>query len=550
MEYIDRLFYRQLNPSDFKKLYDIDIPSTGGGQTYLEAAGIDYKKLVDFLEYAEIKDSATRSEKRPIMTIYAHVLGNSTLADFLEFAPRNNRNNYKISRQNMKNKHPAWTISNGFPEPKKNSDGEYTSDGNFEGIIDNLIIMIFRTTYKKYYASYINMSEKPDVWPSGIGLETIFQNDARRGILSFVDKSVEFVDNKDNPFGNVSEYPHLRFDSGLNSSLSRNRIYFGAPGVGKSFKLNIDAKELLGDNMLSNLERVTFHPDYSFANFVGTYKPVPVVTADEESPITYRFVPGPFMRILSKALKNAQSNDTQPFLLIVEEINRANVAAVFGDVFQLLDRNDNNTSEYAIQTSEDVRTYLADELNLTPDECAQIKLPDNLFVWATMNSADQGVFPMDTAFKRRWDFTYIGIDDNDHDLQGKYVLLGKDGTQKVEWNQLRRAINCFLSNQKVNEDKQLGPYFLSRKIIIPKNGDEIDRETFIKAFKNKVIMYLFEDAAKQKRSDVFRGCDFSNRYSIICKDFDEKGIKIFHQDIVDATDCEDLTSGQNGTEGS
>lgn len=110
---------------------------------------------------------------------------------------------------------------------------------------------------------------------------------------------------------------------------------------------------------------------------------------------------------------------------------------------------------------------------------------------------------MDTAFKRRWDFTYLGIDDNDQDLQGKYVYLADDKSQKVEWNKLRKAINNFLAKEKINEDKQLGPYFISRSIVVPKDSEEIDRDRFINTFKNKVIMYLFEDAAKQKRPRLF-----------------------------------------------
>ena len=152
------------------------------------------------------------------------------------------------------------------------------------------------------------------------------------------------------------------------------------------------------------------------------------------------------MRMYVKALKNAQKvankeEEPQPFLLIIEEINRANVAAVFGDIFQLLDRDDDNVSEYPIQASEDIKKYLAENLGGAPENYAKIKIPDNLFIWATMNSADQGVFPMDTAFKRRWDFTYLGIDDNDENLKDKFVLLGKENPKYIEWNSLRKAIN-------------------------------------------------------------------------------------------------------------
>ena len=146
-----------------------------------------------------------------------------------------------------------------------------------------------------------------------------------------------------------TELPDIRFKTELESRFYRNRILFGAPGTGKSFTLNKERKELLGDGNEMDYERVTFHPDYSYANFVGTYKPVPCKDSDGKDAITYEYVPGPFMRIYVEALKNGRTDDVKPFLLIIEEINRANVAAVFGDIFQLLDRDDDEVSEYPIQ---------------------------------------------------------------------------------------------------------------------------------------------------------------------------------------------------------
>ena len=429
---------------------------------------------------------------------------------------------------------------------------------------------------------------------------------------------------------NTSNSVGVCFESKCDSKgFPHNRILFGAPGTGKSFTLNKEAKELLADGGYE--ERVTFHPDYSYANFVGTYKPVMVsgdvgsisgvgkdvisvlsdktktaqekydllyekfkddgltrlpillglytdevfktrkqdgtdavgdnsvernhgkalrpyvtlpmdVKAKEE--IAYEYVPGPFMRVLAKALKSAMSGTPKPHLLIIEEINRANVAAVFGDVFQLLDRASTNASEYEIATTNEMRVYLAKELGVEKSAVETIKIPDNMFLWTTMNSADQGVFPMDTAFKRRWDFTYLGIDDSEKDLIGKTVILGTGNTKhKVEWNKLRKAINNFLAKEKINEDKQLGPYFIARNIVVPEEGTEIDNEKFIRTFKSKVIMYLFEDAAKQKRSKLFEGCfGNSSRYSEICREFEKKGIGIFHHDIQLEAEPEDLTN--------
>ena len=328
----------------------------------------------------------------------------------------------------------------------------------------------------------------------------------------------------------VEQIRPINFATGLISDLPRNRILFGAPGTGKSFTLNREKDALLADG--GEYERVTFHPDYSYANFVGTYKPVPCKDSDGKDAITYSYVPGPFMRTYVKALQNSRTDAPKPFLLVIEEINRANVAAVFGDVFQLLDRADDEVSEYPIQASEDIKKYLAGELGGNPDDYSEIRIPDNMFIWATMNSADQGVFPMDTAFKRRWDFTYLGIDDSEAGIVGKKVILGQgDYRRIVEWNALRKAINNELLAYKVNEDKLMGPYFISKKNL--PEGETIDPAVFTRIFKNKVIMYLFDDAAKQKRITLFGGCDekAKNQYSKICREFDTKGVYIFCEGI-------------------
>lgn len=138
------------------------------------------------------------------------------------------------------------------------------------------------------------------------------------------------------------------------------------------------------------------------------------------------------MRVYVEALKSGRTENPQPHLLLIEEINRAKVAAVFGDVFQLLDRDDDGVSEYEIQASEDIRKYLAKQLGGTPDNYQKIRIPNNMFIWSTMNSADQGVFPMDTAFKRRWNFEYLGINENEEKISG----IGKSNSPEAmsQWN--------------------------------------------------------------------------------------------------------------------
>lgn len=327
----------------------------------------------------------------------------------------------------------------------------------------------------------------------------------------------------------------ISFNSVPQNKIDRpyNRIIFGAPGTGKSNKLEKDRIEYFD----LNYERVTFHPNYSYSQFVGTYKPVQKkVNGKRTDDIIYDYVPGPFLRIFIKAINNPD----EPYLLLIEEINRANVTAVFGDVFQLLDRK-NGESEYEIETTEDMRDYLSEKISNDDFNPQRIKIPNNMYIWATMNSADQGVFPVDAAFKRRWDFEYIGIDENEEGIINIYFKAGKDNNEKdVNWNDLRKKINNKLSGIYIHEDKLLGPYFLSKEIMGIENGENVpynkfknkfeikDNKKFIKAFKSKVLMYLYEDVVKQNPSRLFK-CD-SSRYSSICDAFDESGIEIFNLD--------------------
>lgn len=336
----------------------------------------------------------------------------------------------------------------------------------------------------------------------------------------------------------------LEYETTHESVFPLNRVLFGAPGTGKSHKLSKEMVELL-ENPEKDYERVTFHPDYVFSQFVGTYKPVPIVKKDGEQvkeEITYQYVPGPFIRSYVKALKSAQTDNPKPYLLLIEEINRAKVAAVFGDIFQLLDRTD-GVSEYPIRTSEDLRQYLANELKVSEDQVDTLTLPDNLYIWATMNSADQGVFPMDTAFKRRWDFEYLELDGGESEIGGyKFNVAG----QTYEWNALRKALNEVLSEDyNINEDKLMGPFFIKLdqyKIEIKSDDsntaesdkkyyDPILNDKFLDMFKSKVLMYLFDDAVKQKRKYFFQGVENSNRYSVICKEFEQNGLQIFDHKV-------------------
>lgn len=322
----------------------------------------------------------------------------------------------------------------------------------------------------------------------------------------------------------------------------KNLIVFGAPGTGKSNYLNKlrseKKSEVLNgsdpeENYFSECQRVTFYPTYSYAQFVGSYKPVmkdvdkdgfdPDPTKNDvktRKVIAYEFVPGPFLRILKDAIKNKDKN----YLLIIEEINRANAAAVFGDVFQLLDRDKEGNSEYSITPSREMIEFLeskndSGEDGVRESQEQELRIPSNLYIWATMNSADQGVFPLDTAFKRRWDFEYKSLDDDTS--KDKYnVEVGENSYCK--WGKLRKAINSLLLRNQVNEDKLLSSSFVRSE---DNNIIRADR------FKMKVLMYLWEDAARMCRRNVFKDGlgAFSDLISQWDKIKDEDGLKSVFQ---------------------
>ncbi|WP_394899552.1 AAA family ATPase [Clostridium paraputrificum] len=284
-----------------------------------------------------------------------------------------------------------------------------------------------------------------------------------------------------------------------------NRIVFGAPGTGKSYKINSDIDQY---NLNEVFKRVTFHPSYTYSQFIGAYKPVSKIVIENGSQkevITYEFVPGVFLNVLIQALKDEQKGI--PHLLVIEEINRANPAGVFGDVFQLLDRNSDGKSTYTINMPTEMKKYVNRELGIDSNNYIdELYIPNNMYIWATMNSADQGVYPMDSAFKRRWSFEYIGIDKNEEELKGKEYefirLKDNNNTYSLyKWNSVRKAINKKLKlDGKINEDKLLGPFFLSKTELLKWKENQ---EEFDDIFKSKVLMYLYEDILKYKKIDFF-----------------------------------------------
>ena len=287
--------------------------------------------------------------------------------------------------------------------------------------------------------------------------------------------------------------------------LPLQQIFYGAPGTGKSHGIDVVTK---GKKVI----RTTFHPDSDYSTFVGAYKPVmrevPTMTVIGtksvpvedyygkhlfEKKIEYDFIPQAFTEAYVEAWKDLK----RPVFLVIEEINRGNCAQIFGDIFQLLDRDENGFSSYMISPDEDLHRYLAEVLDKEEDSfdavCPldnsdtmaiwggeKMCLPPNLHIWATMNTSDQSLFPIDSAFKRRWDWKYTPISD-----AGKGYHIDVNGNSYDWWSFLEK-VNEIVEDMTSSEDKQLGYFFCKAE-----NG-VISAEKFV----GKVIFYLWNDVFK------------------------------------------------------
>lgn len=301
----------------------------------------------------------------------------------------------------------------------------------------------------------------------------------------------------------------------LPSNLTLQQIYYGAPGTGKSKTI----KDLtFGESVI----RTTFHPDSDYASFVGTYKPITeevdlrdcygkkVIDDDtkevvKEERIAYKFIPQAFLEAYVEAWKKLGSSKKQ--YLIIEEINRGNCAQIFGDLFQLLDRNEYGFSDYPIVADKDMQKYIEkefagweitnkDEINQLYGEANMVNLimkgerlvlPSNLYIWATMNTSDQSLFPIDSAFKRRWDWKYVPIrEGRDKETNAKLNWYINTGDKQYNWWSFISKVNELIGSLTNSEDKKLGYFFCKAK------DGEIDADLFV----SKVIFYLWNDVFK------------------------------------------------------
>ena len=275
----------------------------------------------------------------------------------------------------------------------------------------------------------------------------------------------------------------LRFNSKAPAFTgATNKIFYGAPGTGKSHHIHkIEYKE--ADKIVT-----VFHPDTQYSDFVGALKPSMATDKDGNPYVAYQFRPGPF----TKALIEAKSHSHKHICLVIEELNRAPAAAVFGELFQLLDREYDGESTYKIDASDpDMLAYINQSLEKAGvASIEQLEIPANLSLLATMNSSDQAVMPLDTAFKRRWRFEFIDIDFSHADVPNHdFHLSTKSGVFKISWPKLASILNDVLIDAHVAEDRLLGPFFVKR--------DEIETtEAAKQTLSSKLFVYLWDDVLR------------------------------------------------------
>ena len=402
--------------------------------------------------------------------------------------------------------------------------GDYKCYGNPDGSIN----------LKNFFLDKLHLSVEENI-EDFYALKKISETDY---ILSYFPKDTEFSEVAEFFFSqntDISGEKELKeHDEMLDQPLQL--IYYGAPGTGKSFTIYQVSNE-------NNSVRTTFHPDSDYASFVGAYKPtmapMPInafvgttvhhaKNAENEKAyekkIVYKYVPQAFLKAYVEAWKRYSAGEDNPYYLVIEEINRGNCAQIFGDLFQLLDRNNMGCSSYAISADEDIAQFLREDdkgfgkLNEEQKEAigkfrlkkdsgveehigpeilngSKLLLPPNLRIWATMNTSDQSLFPIDSAFKRRWNWEYMPIEYDPTDkntgerLAWKFEVRGK----RYYWGKFLDYINPKILKLTMSEDKQMG-YFFAKPDKRGTDGrlDVISEKVFV----NKVLFYLWTDVFK------------------------------------------------------
>lgn len=363
-----------------------------------------------------------------------------------------------------------------------------------------------------------------------IGKIQIFTNKCDISSVVFSQVIYQYCNETDDENGikNIVEDEALLPDESKRLTGGENVIVYGVPGAGKSHL--VKDEYLNSDENEEYYERLVFHPDYTYSDFVGQI--MPIVDADKR--VTYDFTPGPFTRILKKAYRDPEHK----YSLVIEEINRGNAAAIFGDIFQLLDRKIDGESEYRITNKDIARVVYGDKY---VDK--KIYIPSNMSIICTMNTSDQNVFTLDTAFQRRWIMRLVSNSfEGDTSGIGNVEILDAGLT----WEQFCEAINSEILDKSQSlsssEDKRLGTHFVrAEDLKYDPNENSSDLKIKIKAqhqnrlFAEKVIKYLWDDVYKYDRTSLFDS-DYKSLEQVIndfIKSTHIERFKIFKQDIRD-----------------
>lgn len=318
---------------------------------------------------------------------------------------------------------------------------------------------------------------------------------------SFLKEYLTFYDNR--PYSGTDIPDQNENEITADNKLADNFLLYGVPGCGKSFYVEKHYESKVEEGFTI---RVVFHPDYTYSDFVGQVMPIlktiPNERGEDEKKLQYEFVPGPFTQILHTAYLEPEKQ----CLLIIEELNRGNAPAIFGEIFQLLDRNDNGESKYGIYNA-DIAKYAYTDLTKYDgwqEEAVakeSIKLPPNLTIVATMNTSDQNVFTMDTAFQRRWQMKHIPNRFTGESLDEKTInhVAKHLPNSEISWGAFAQTVNKKMHTANLGfggtEDKSLGVYFATDNDL-----DEAER------FAEKVLKYLWDDAFKLGRKELFNDC--------------------------------------------
>ena len=309
------------------------------------------------------------------------------------------------------------------------------------------------------------------------------------------------------------------------SGAGQNVLLYGVPGAGKSWTIK---HEYCNDE--DKIQRIVFHPDYTHSDFVGQILP-----SVEEGQVKYSFVPGPFTNIIKRAVEDPDNH----YYLIIEEINRGNAPAIFGEVFQLLDRTQTGESEYGITNADMAKSIYG-------DGSVKVVIPANLTILATMNTSDQNVFTLDTAFQRRWKMRLVENSFENHRFANKNIL-----DTSVTWQRFCTTINDAIIEKNAgmtsSEDKRIGAYFIDSDFLTfqPEIGSDDEKRAAVNhnsLFAEKVIKYLWDDAFKFSREDIFRSTVYKTLDEALNhfngKDSESVSgndrFKIFKQELVDS----------------